>query len=83
MDYESIRVHANMETMKAPDAVFIRLRPHQASIAGGVQLSVSVIVAFGGAEMFSEQVTLRLLLASAATPSGVTIVLTQCAAKVH
>ena len=49
MDYESIRVHANMETMESPDAVFIHWRPHQASIPGGVQLSVSVIAAFGGA----------------------------------
>jgi drug/metabolite transporter (DMT)-like permease len=43
--------------------------------AATVQLTVPVIAAFGGAMVLSEHVTLRLLLASAATLGGVAIVL--------
>lgn len=49
--------------------------------AATVQLSVPVIAAFGGVILLSEDVTLRLLIASAATLGGVAIVLTQRAAK--
>ncbi len=42
-----------------------------------VQLSVPVIAAFGGVLVLSEHVTLRLLVASAATLCGVAIVLTR------
>lgn len=52
-----------------------------ATRAATVQLSVPVIAAFGGVIMLSEQLTLRLLLASAATLGGVAIVLAQRAAK--
>lgn len=45
--------------------------------AATVQLSVPVIAAFGGILLLSELITLRLLLASAATLGGVTIVLAQ------
>jgi len=53
-----------------------------ATRAATVQLSVPAIAAFGGVFMLSEQITLRLLLASAATLGGVAIVLAQRAAKV-
>ena len=46
-----------------------------ATRAATVQLSVPVIAAFGGVVLLSEQITLRLLLASAATLGGVAIVL--------
>ena len=52
-----------------------------ATRAATVQLSVPVIAAFGGVIMLSEEITLRLLLASAATLGGVAIVLAQRAAK--
>lgn len=49
--------------------------------AATVQLSVPVIAAFGGVLLLAEDVTLRLVLASAATLGGVAIVLAQRAAK--
>ena len=52
-----------------------------ATRAATVQLSVPVIAAFGGVLLISEEVTLRLLVASAATLGGVAIVLAQRAAK--
>ena len=52
-----------------------------ATRAATVQLSVPVIAAFGGVVLLSEQITLRLLLASAATLGGVAIVLAQRAPK--
>jgi drug/metabolite transporter (DMT)-like permease len=52
-----------------------------ATRAATVQLSVPMIAAFGGVVMLSEQITLRLLLASAATLGGVAIVLAQRSAK--
>ena len=52
-----------------------------ATRAATVQLSVPAIAAFGGVFMLDEQITLRLLLASAATLGGVAIVLAQRAAK--
>ncbi len=48
-----------------------------AARAATVQLSVPVIAAFGGILLLSELITLRLLLASAATLGGVAIVLAQ------
>lgn len=48
-----------------------------ATRAATVQLSVPAIAAFGGVVMLSEEITLRLLLASAATLGGVAIVLAQ------
>ena len=42
-----------------------------------VQLSVPVIAAIGGVLLLSEDVTLRLVVASAATLGGVALVLTQ------
>ncbi len=45
--------------------------------AATVQLSVPVIAAIGGAILLSEAVTLRLVVASAATLGGVALVLTQ------
>jgi drug/metabolite transporter (DMT)-like permease len=50
--------------------------------AATVQLTVPVIAAFGGVVLLSEQITLRLLIASAATLGGVAIVVAQRAAKV-
>ena len=52
-----------------------------AARAATVQLSVPVIAAFGGVILLSEQLTLRLLIASVATLSGVAIVLAQRAAR--
>ncbi len=52
-----------------------------ATRAATVQLSVPVIAAFGGVVLLSEEVTLRLVVASAVTLSGVAIVLAQRAAK--
>ena len=52
-----------------------------ATRAATVQLSVPAIAAFGGVVMLSEEITLRLLLASAATLGGVGIVLARRAAE--
>ncbi len=49
--------------------------------AATVQLTVPAIAAFGGVVLLSEQVTLRLVLASVATLGGVWIVLAQRAAR--
>jgi drug/metabolite transporter (DMT)-like permease len=49
--------------------------------AATVQLTVPVIAAFGGVVLLSEQITLRLLIASVATLGGVAIVVAQRAAK--
>ncbi len=49
--------------------------------AATVQLSVPIIAAFGGVILLSEEITVRLLLASAATLGGVAIVLAQRSAK--
>jgi len=53
------------------------LRGLTATRAATVQLAVPAIAAFGGALLLSEQVTLRLVLASVATLGGVWIVLVQ------
>jgi len=60
---------------------YAALRGLTASRAATVQLSVPVIAAFGGVLFLAEEVTVRLLLASAATLGGVAIVLMQRAAK--
>ena len=52
-----------------------------ATRAATVQLSVPAIAAFGGVILLSEELTLRLLVASATTLGGVAIVLAQRAAK--
>jgi drug/metabolite transporter (DMT)-like permease len=52
-----------------------------ATRAATVQLSVPVIAAFGGILLISEEITLRLLLASAATLGGVGLVMAQRTAK--
>jgi len=52
-----------------------------ATRAATVQLSVPVIAAFGGVVLLSEEVTLRLVVASAVTLGGVAIVLAQRAAR--
>ena len=52
-----------------------------ATRAATVQLSVPVIAAVGGVLLISEQPTLRLLVASAATLGGVAIVLAQRAQR--
>lgn len=57
------------------------LRGLTAARAATVQLSVPVIAAFGGVAFLSESVTLRLLVATAATLGGVAIVLGQRAAR--
>ncbi len=49
--------------------------------AATVQLSVPVLAAFGGVLLLAEPVTLRLVLASAATLGGVAIVLAQRSAR--
>jgi drug/metabolite transporter (DMT)-like permease len=56
---------------------YAALRGLTATSAATVQLSVPVIAAFGGVLMLSEQLTLRLVVASLATLGGVAIVLTQ------
>ncbi len=56
---------------------YAALRGLTATRAATVQLSVPVIAAFGGILLLSELITLRLLLASAATLGGVAIVLAQ------
>ena len=48
-----------------------------ATRAATVQLSVPVIAAAGGVFLLSEQITLRLLVSSAATLGGIAIVLAQ------
>jgi len=48
-----------------------------ATRAATVQLSVPVIAAAGGVVLLSEQITLRLLVSSAATLGGIAIVLAQ------
>ena len=60
---------------------YAALRGLTATRAATVQLSVPAIAAFGGIVMLSEEITLRLLLASAATLGGVAIVLARRAAK--
>jgi len=60
---------------------YAALRGLMATRAATVQLSVPAIAAFGGVVMLSEEITLRLLLASAATLGGVAIVLAQRATK--
>lgn len=56
---------------------YAALRGLTATAAATVQLSVPVIAALGGVLLLSEPITLRLLLASAATLGGVAIVLSQ------
>jgi drug/metabolite transporter (DMT)-like permease len=56
---------------------FAALRGLTAARAATVQLSVPVIAAFGGVLFLSEEITLRLILASVATLGGVMIVLLQ------
>ena len=56
---------------------YAALRGLTATRAATVQLAVPVIAAFGGILLLSELITLRLLLASAATLGGVAIVLAQ------
>lgn len=56
---------------------YAALRRLAATRAAVVQLSVPVIAACGGALLLSEQITLRMLLASAATLAGIWIVLLQ------
>lgn len=60
---------------------YAALRGLTATRAATVQLSVPVIAAFGGIILLSEPITLRLLLASAATLGGVAIVLGQRATQ--
>jgi len=57
------------------------LRGLSATRAATVQLSVPAIAAIGGVLLLSEQVTLRLVLASVATLGGVWIVLVQRASQ--
>ena len=59
---------------------YTALRGLRATTAATVQLSAPVIAAFGGVIILSEQVTLRLVLASAVTLGGVALVLGQRAA---
>ena len=59
---------------------YAALRGLTATRAAVVQLSVPAIAAFGGVVLMSEEVTLRLLIASAATIGGVAVVLSQRAA---
>jgi drug/metabolite transporter (DMT)-like permease len=54
---------------------YAALRGLTATRAATVQLSVPIIAAIGGVILLSEQVTLRLLLASVATLGGITLVL--------
>lgn len=56
---------------------FAALRGLRATTAATVQLSAPIIAAFGGVILLSEEVTMRLLLASAATLGGVALVLSQ------
>lgn len=61
---------------------YAALRGLTATQAATVQLSVPVIAALGGVLLLSEPITMRLLLASAATLGGVAMVLAQRGAKV-
>jgi drug/metabolite transporter (DMT)-like permease len=56
---------------------YAALRGLTGTHAATVQLSVPIIAAFGGVALLSEQITPRLLIASAATLGGVWIVLSQ------
>ena len=56
---------------------FAALRGLPAMRAATVQLSVPVIAAVGGVLLLSEPLTVRLLLASAATLGGIALVLVQ------
>lgn len=56
---------------------YAALRGLTGTRAATVQLSVPIIAAFGGVAFLSEQITPRLLIASAATLGGVWIVLSQ------
>jgi drug/metabolite transporter (DMT)-like permease len=60
---------------------YAALRGLTATRAATVQLSVPMIAAFGGVVLLSEEITLRLLLASVATLGGVAIVLAQRVTK--
>src|SRR5262249_62130610 len=60
---------------------YAALRGLTGTRAAVVQLAVPVIAAIAGAAILSEQVTLRLVLASAATLGGVAIVLAERVAK--
>ena len=60
---------------------YVALRGLKAMHAATVQLAVPVIAAFGGVIFLSEAVTLRLVLASAATLGGVAIVLVRKPAR--
>ena len=56
---------------------FAAVKRLRATTAATVQLSAPVIAAFGGALLLAEPVTLRLLIASAATLGGIWLVLAQ------
>jgi drug/metabolite transporter (DMT)-like permease len=56
---------------------YAALKGLSASRAATVQLSVPAIAAFGGVVFLAENITLRLLLASAATLGGIALVLAQ------
>jgi drug/metabolite transporter (DMT)-like permease len=56
---------------------YVALRGLTTTRAATVQLSVPVIAALGGVVLLSEEITFRLLVASAATLGGVAIVLAQ------
>ena len=60
---------------------YAALRDLTATRAATVQLSVPVIAAFGGVILISEQLTVRLLIASTATLGGVAMVQAQRAAQ--
>ena len=62
---------------------YAALKGLTATRAATVQLSVPAIAAFGGVLLLSEEVTLRLILASAATIGGVAVVLAQRAGRVR
>jgi drug/metabolite transporter (DMT)-like permease len=62
---------------------YAALRGLSASRAATVQLSVPMIAALGGVVLLAEPLTERLVLATAATLSGVAIVLMQRARVVH
>jgi drug/metabolite transporter (DMT)-like permease len=62
---------------------FMALRGLSYTRAATVQLSVPVIAALGGLAFLSEELSLRLVLASLATLSGITIVLAQRAAPIR
>ena len=58
-------------------AWFAALRGLSATRAATVQLAVPIIAAFGGVALLAEDITSRLLIASAATLGGIWIVLAQ------